>query len=206
MILTRASGQAFMSYQDTNRFMELRKALQRMASPANVRQSLRGPATVAGLRATEQIKKNTPVGRVEPSYPIVRPSGSRVIISHGRPSLRLFGVTLANAWNAPQVNDDGDSVTFTVTSSAPHMKFLIDGTPGHDIPKRTPGPMSFWSFAHGGAFISKWDEPFIARHPGIMPSGMVKTSLMNGLEKDINQQQAIGLKNTAKPLNEFFTK
>ena len=192
-----------MSYSDVNRLVELQQALGEMRARNNVKDSLRGPATVAALKANDSLAKHAPVGKVEPDY-YIEQFGRKNKVSHGRPSIRLFGTTLAKAWNSPRIEDDGDGVLFSITSSAPHMAFIMDGTKGHDIPKRTPGPMSFYSFANGRPFTSFWFKSFVAEHPGTEKSNFVEEALNSGLESDIGDQLLNGLRISFRPLDKYF--
>jgi hypothetical protein len=187
----------------------MRRAIAATASQRNIQRSLQPSATLSALQAKEDLKNHAPVGREEPEYDIPAgwdPGSSGAHVAHGRPSRRLFGTTLAESWTNPVVEDIEDGQSFTVMSSAPHMEYLLRDIPRHSIPKRTPGPMSWWSFRDGGAFISHWSIAFAATHPGTMKSDFVMQALAHGLENKIETNLLSGLQRSFRPVDIFFSK
>lgn len=194
-------------YEDINRLNELRQALLNTSSQANVQEGLRPATALSAAQAKESLARHAPVGKREPDYTIPGYGGSiRAKVSHGRPSIRLFGMTLAEGWAEPTINDIDDGQEFVITSIAPHMRFLVQGTPAHSIPKQTPGPMSFWSFRENAPFISHWFLAFAANHPGMAKSNFIQVALASGLEQTIGQNLLSGLKRVARPITDFFNR
>jgi hypothetical protein len=194
-----------MSYEERlNRFKELREALIMLGSQPNIRSSLRPIAEAAGQRALAELRQAAPVGREEPVYEIPRPGGENFIVSHGRPSIRLFGSTLIDNWGAPEVEAIEGGMKFTILSNAPHMGILLDGSPEHTIPKRPGQPISFFCYTLNMPVIFGWWQSYSIQHPGQKKSDFVQTALDQGLEEEIKMLGVRGLQEVKKPLTQFF--
>lgn len=189
---------------EIDRLDELKRALSCMASPAFIHSQIRPIAEVAGYQATSALRDNAPVGKVEPDYTITRRDGSTFTVSHGRPSARLGLGVLSDQWSEPELENMENGVSFTAISTAPHMKFILEGTRGHDIPKRVPGPMSFWWHKQGDYVTTPWNLPQSFHKDPQRPSDFVEQTLARGLENDIATHLDSGIHAILKPLKEFY--
>ena len=194
-----------MSYKEKlNRFSELTQALEQMSQSTHVQQSLRPVAETAGQRSLAELRQAAPVGKLEPNYEAVRSDGSTYTISHGRPSLRLHGSSLASNWGAPEIQTQDNGVSFTILSNAPHMGLLLAGSPAHPIQKQSEQPLSFYSFSQNTPIIYGLFTEATINHPGFSPSTFVEDTLARGLRNETRQLLTRGVDNIRKPLTQFF--
>ena len=192
--------------EELNRFEELAAVLRLMASPGHIQTALRPIAERSGYIATQMIRDEAPVGTEEPGYTVTKRSGLTYSVNHGRPSVRMGLGVLSDQWAEPEIDYIEGGVSFTVMSTAPHIGILLEGSPPHDIPKKTPGPMSFWSFREGEPVVFGWNYPFIIGHPGFPPRDFVEKAERAGMEQSILSQLDPGLLNIVKPLTDFYNR
>ncbi len=194
-----------MNFQiEVNRFDELRAALKKMATPGHIHTAVRPAAEMAGFTATSMLRDNAPVGHNEPDYTVTRRDGTTFTVSHGRPSARLNLGTLSDQWGEPDLENLENGVSFTAISTAPHMKFILEGTRQHDIPKKVPGPMSFWWEKQGDYVTTPWNLLQSFHKDPQKPSDFVERTLAGSLTNEIATQLDTGISNILTPLRNFY--
>lgn len=183
------------TYRESNDITKVIELLRRNVLYAKRREITRKHGQKAGRRILTLFRTNSPVGKVEPDY--TSKNGQR-IISHGRPSMRLFGTTLAQSWGEPDIEDVIGGVSISIKNTAPHAEFLNKGTIGHTIPIDSDKVVSFW-----------WDRrqrPVIfheVHHPGIKtPLGWTSSRKRAAVIMNEELRQAIA--EIAAPIRRFF--
>jgi len=181
----------------TNRIPQLKRALTLVDTPAYRANRIRPFAERFGERILTLLKQQAPVGQVEPDYDYYdRRLNAIRIASHGRPSIRQHGMTLASGWSDPQVDGTPEGVTVTINSAAPHMRILLDGSPGHTIP--FSGSVSFWWYKMGREWLSSE-----IHHPGFKALTFVRDTI-DKTQDDGRQVVQEGSKMCLTPLRGFF--
>lgn len=194
-----------MNFQiEVNHFDELKAALAKMATPGHIHSAVRPAAEMAGFTTTSMLRDNAPVGHNEPDYTVTRRDGTTFTVSHGRPSARLNLGTLSDQWGEPDLENLDNGVSFTAISTAFHMKFILEGTEEHDIPKKVPGPMSFWWAKQGDYVTTPWNLPQSFTKKTQPPSNFVEKTLDGGLINEIATQLDTGIQNILEPLKRFY--
>lgn len=158
-----------------DRIDELSTKLERIRKKTDASEAAYQLAQGLAYKISNRLMANAPRGTVEPDYTGVTgieafEIGSRKavrVISHGRPSMRLHGVTLQQAWGEPEVEKTTDGAQIGMTSSAPQMVFLLEGSQEHPISSNPY--LSFWHHKAGEAVITK-----SVSHPGHPPSDFVE--------------------------------
>lgn len=184
----------------TNRIAELQSTLRLMANEPRRQSIMATRAAEGGRRILALIRQFAPVGTVEPSY-----MGSRGPIVHGRPSLRLHGVTMEGGWQPIAIEPVAGGSSFSISTTAPQVVLLMRGTTKKNYPISR---VSFWWGAPlpwpakdgkpaGGRYF-----PEVA-HPGRNPNLFVQRALEAGLPYLIEQLRR-GVVQILDPLHQFF--
>lgn len=174
-----------------------------------------GPGRIALTEAAPEVlkllKERAPKGQNEPNLRITRGRAddqSFRVIERGRPSDRLHGVRMENAWEEPVVVEgENESLDLDFINTSPQMEILLAGSPKHDI----FGVAFHWGaplrwepkdgFAPGPRYFSR------VSHPGF-PSfdWFIDQALDGGGEQEIERQLEISYtKFGFTPLDEMFT-
>lgn len=141
----------------------------------------------------------TPESQVEPTY-----NTSRGTVSHGRPGIRLHGISARQGWDTPSVRKSSDGASVVFTNKAPQLEFLLQGTRPHQEefvsfwwgaplrwnPVPSPGPGSRY-YAH-------------IAHPGAIATNIPDIALKAGGLQDIIRARRESIQNLVKPFREFF--
>jgi len=180
-----------------NRIPELISKLEQLRSPRRGEAMITRLGGAIGERVLVNLRKNQPVGEVEPDYETKKGR----TISHGRPSHRLFGAgsDIGSSWIAPEVQVSGRNGEVVVASSAPHIKWVMDGTKKRDYPiPRTPTGVSFYHI--------KSNHPVFAAqitHPGTKGNPFVETSIEETRPQNI-EMLAKEMDKLFSPVRRFF--
>lgn len=124
----------------------------------------------------------------EEAYPGTK-AGEPIVISHGRPSIRLHGIMLESGWGEPDINRIPGGVEFEIGSDAPQIIFLLEGSDPHPI---SGNPLlSFWHLGSGQAMVM---HQLPHDHPGHPPSNFVniaeaklKPDISSAMDRIINK-------------------
>lgn len=174
-----------------NRIPELIKKLEQVRSQKRSEAMITRLGGAIGDRVLVNLRKNQPVGQVEPDYQTRKGK----TISHGRPSHRLFGPNsdIGSSWIAPEVQVTGRNGEVVVASNAPHIKWVMDGTKKRDYPiPKAPTGVSFYHI--------KSNHPvFKAQitHPGTKGNPFV--------EKSIEDARPQNIETLAKEMDKLFS-
>lgn len=181
-----------------NRIPELIKRLDKVSSERNLRQFVTGTGSAIGDRVLMHLRRNQPVGETEPSYQTRKGR----TISHGRPSHRLFGAgsDIGSSWLDPEVTATGVGGEVVVVSTAPHIKYVIDGTEkhGYKIPTQPTG-VSFFHLKSG--------RPIYANqitHPGTAGNPFVDKSIEDSRPQNLEDVRA-HMREVWQPLRSFLS-
>lgn len=130
----------------------------------------------------------------EPSYEGTS-AREPIIISHGRPSMRLHGMMLESGWGQPEVDEISDGAKFEIRSNAPQIVFLLDGSDRH--PMSGNPLLSFWHFGSGQAMVM---SALPNDHPGHEPSDFVEVS-HEKLQPDVSIAMNSVVQKITKPIH-----
>jgi hypothetical protein len=184
-----------------NKIPQLMANLNGVKQIQNQREAMRAPAERVGFVLLSRMKHNAPVGQVEPDYSYTDYSGVEHLVSHGRPSLRLHGMTLLEGWGQPEINPTDTGVSVKILSNAPHMPILLDGSPEHRLPKSGVMPMSYWFFRENRAQLS-----YFINHPGFTSKKEFVSRSVKERVPIIIFQLRSGLLNALAPIRQMFNR
>lgn len=184
----------------SNRIEDLVAVLSKIGSTPEQQKIATEEAETLGQRMLSLLMDNAPVGRVEPNY-TVGAGGLSGTISHGRPSIRLHGMTLGSGWQQPEIKPIDAGATFSIGSIAPHMKILLAGSPKHSY---SGNPfLSFWHFkATGSDFSDRAKVRANINHPGFPRTDFVELSHTK-LQTPARTSLSRMINNITKPLRDF---
>lgn len=123
-----------------NRIPGLIERLNRVQSRQSINSFVTNTGTAIGERVLLNLRRNQPVGSTEPDYE----TRKGTTVSHGRPSHRLYGAgsDIGSSWLAPEIGFASDGGQVTISSTAPHIEYVIDKAKPHSI-SGSRG-LSFW--------------------------------------------------------------
>lgn len=191
------------TYRVSNDITKVIELLQRNVLYARRREVTRKHGQKAGKRILTLFRTNSPVGKTEPDYYTGNPQSAstglgRNVVSHGRPSMRLFGTTLEQGWGEPDIQDVIGGVSVSIKNAAPHAAFLNKGTIGHTIPISSTRLVSFW--------WERRQRPVIfheVHHPGIKtPLGWTSSRKRAAVIMNEELRQAVA--ELSAPIRRFF--
>lgn len=198
----------FRKFRLTNRINELVQAIEKVADPENVNEKLEEAALESSRIFFPLLKRLAPVGQEEPSF---RHPVSGNFVSHGRPSIRLHGMTLEQGWQQPEIIKTPKGMHMRFHNTAPHIRLVMAGAPGHNIPGRSlQYPLTFW-----------WGTPlrwppkdgqgpgprafFEVNHPGFKGNNFARRAWQRVEGKASTQERfRKGVQEMFGPLDDFF--
>jgi hypothetical protein len=182
-----------------NRIPALIKIVNQQREPGTKHDVFEPIAQDAGYQLLRMFKVAAPVGEVEQDYTIQRSTGP-LNISHGRPSLRIWGKTLADSWENPRVQPIFSGAKVQIGTSTGLAGLLLSGSPKHDMPTQGGPFMSFW--------WTKMGRPAIystISHPGFPPRSWTEREyLFRGQTMMIGFLNK-GFRQILQPIKDFFS-
>lgn len=186
-----------MAVKIENRIPELIETLEMLADRDHHRRQMRKAMAEAAPVVHSLLKRRAPDGGrwVEPG----------LVNREPRPSLRLFGMTLAMGWNEPEIETIAGrqaGAQFVITSAAPHMEYLLAPEPrarDYQIPRRIENDLVFYWHR-----FSKWMITFGVTHPGSNRSTFVDDAWLGSGEDSTTLEVQRGLEGIVLPLRRFF--
>jgi hypothetical protein len=82
------------------------------------------------------LKEKAPRGQSEPDLRVIRRREDETalrIVERGRPSDRIHGVRIENAWEEPELTRQEESLDLDFYNTAPQMEILLEGASRHYI-------------------------------------------------------------------------
>jgi hypothetical protein len=174
---------------------DLFRTVDEIQNPDRTDEIVRRFSEFAGRTMFREVREAAPDGGkwYEPPYR----RGGRTIF-HGRPSIRLHGITLSQGWNDPEVKiRSGKGASITISSRAPHVEVLLAGSPAHG--QADDGSWMSWYRPPTSPVLSPAHN-----HPGFAPILIGRRAARQSIPEITRQLINMGRVILFRPLEKIF--